>query len=122
MKKRGWALFIAAGMMMTFGAVFSAGAAEPLAEDMIYFFTKDRCPYCQQASSYIKETYPDLAVSFKNVADKKNIDLLIVCADKFGLDKRRLGTPLICMGNTVVLGWSDEEKARFDSAVKAFLK
>ena len=91
-------------------------------ENTIYFFTNDMCPYCNQAAFYIKQQYPDLEVSFKNIADEENMTLLMACADKFQLDKRRLGTPLICMGDTYVLGWSDAEKAKFDTAVKAFLK
>ena len=109
-------------VLLGVGLLLFRPKTELIQEDIIYFFTKDMCPYCHQATAYITEQYPHLEVSFKNIADEENMTLLMACADKFQLDKRRLGTPLICMGDTYVLGWSDAEKAKFDTAVKAFLK
>ena len=37
------------------------------------------------------------------------------CAEKFNIDKRELGTPLICMGNNYILGWSKNAGIQFDS-------
>ena len=93
-----------------------------LDNDKIYFFTKTNCPYCQKAEQYISETYPALKVEYMNVKSTQNQALFAKCARKSGIPKSQWGTPLICMGNNVFLGWSEKIKTKFDESVKDFQK
>ena len=52
----------------------------------------------------------------------QNQALFAKCAKKAGIPKDKWGTPLICMGNNVFLGWSDKTKAKFDELAKDFKK
>ena len=112
-------LFAALGIL--FG-VCACDKTDALSADKIYFFTKDGCSHCEHAKQYIQETYPTVSVDYQNVANQQSVDLLLVCVDKFNLDKNKLGTPLICMGDKYFLGWSEENKAGFDKAVQNFMK
>ncbi|MBR4927109.1 MAG: hypothetical protein IKY98_02150 [Alphaproteobacteria bacterium] len=114
-----------AGLMVSLGVllgVSACGQSAQLDPNKIYFFTKNGCPHCERAEQYIQATYPTLPVTYQNVAEPESMDLLLACADKFNLDKSRLGTPLICMGDKHFLGWSDENKVGFDNAVQKFVK
>ena len=51
---------------------------------------------------------------------KNNLELFIKCADKFRLDKRSLGTPLICIGNNYILGWNRDNEKKFDEYIIQF--
>ena len=42
--------------------------------------------------------------------------------DKFYLDKSKLGTPLICMGQNVILGWGEDQQKQFDEYVIIFMQ
>lgn len=95
--------------------------SDKIDNETIYFFTKDMCPYCNHAATYIATNYPQLHVEFKDITTEENMELMIACADKFKLNKRQLGTPLICMGQHYILGWSESEAKNFDSYVKDFL-
>ena len=44
---------------------------------------------------------------------------MLVCAEKFDLPQNRLGTPLICMGNNYILGWSEKAPATFEAYLKS---
>ena len=91
-------------------------------DEHIYFFTQSMCPHCNHAAAYITENYPDLKIEYLEITDPKNQDSFIACADKFYLNKRQLGTPLICMGQHYILGWSQEEQNKFDVYVKDFIE
>ena len=112
-------LIVSLGILL---GVTACGQSVQLDPNKIYFFTKNGCPHCERAEQYIRSTYPTVTVTYQNVADSESMDLLLACADKFDLDKNRLGTPLICMGDQHFLGWSDENKAGFDKAVQKFVK
>ena len=110
-------VFVSVFFSLLFAVVFPASAQEK-----IVFFTHEGCPYCQEAKSYISKKYPFLAVEYKDIAEPDNVKAILKCADTFGLNKRRLGTPLICFGSkNYVYGWSDEESEKFDKYVKEFL-
>ncbi len=97
---------------------FLQNNATVLDEQTIYFFTKPGCPYCERAESYIKQTHPNLTVEYKNVKEASAMRLMSACAEKFNLPQNRLGTPLICMGNSHILGWSQTAPAEFERALK----
>lgn len=90
--------------------------------DHIYFFTQDGCPHCAQAIDYIKQSYPNTKIEYLKIADLKNQDSFFACANKFGLNKRQLGTPLICMGQHYILGWSEDQEKQFDEFIKDFIE
>jgi len=108
--------FVFAVLLSLFAVVSPAQAQEK-----IVFFTHEGCPYCQEAKAYISKKYPFLAIEYKDIAEPANVKAILKCADTFGLNKRRLGTPLICFGSkNYVYGWSDEESENFDKYVKEF--
>ncbi len=94
---------------------------ETISPDKVYFFYSDTCPHCHDALEYINRKYPDLQISMVNVANDGGYDLLIRCAQKFKLG-RRIGTPLFCMGDKYIMGWTPQYETRFDEYVKPYLK
>ena len=80
-----------------------ASPGESLSADKIYLFYSNSCPHCHDALDYLDRNYPDLKISLVNVGN-------------------RIGTPLFCMGDNYLMGWSPETEKRFDSLVKPFLK
>ena len=91
-------------------------------DEHIYFFEQKGCPHCIHAKEYVSKKYPNLKVKYLDISQKENQAGFVACADKFGLDRKSLGTPLICMGQNFILGWSDDEQYEFDMYVKAFVK
>ena len=92
-----------------------------LQNNEIYFFYYDECPYCHDAIGYVKEKHPNLRMSMQDVKTKEGMALFEKCAEKFGLGNN-VGTPLFCIGNTYVMGWSDQNAALFEEAIEPFLK
>ncbi len=88
----------------------------------IYFFYQERCPHCHHARDYIKEKYPNLSVEYRDIAVHENLSDFWKCAEKFSLKEDVLGTPLICMGKNIIVGWSEKDKNNFDVYVKPFMK
>ncbi len=91
-------------------------------DDQIYFFTQNMCPHCNHAATFIANKYPDLKIKYLEIDTHENREAMIACADKFNVNKRQLGTPLICMGQHYILGWSEEEEKKFDEYVKDFIE
>lgn len=93
---------------------------DTIQNDIIYFFSHKGCPYCNDALTYIKNNYNSLPITILDVEHKNNLELFIKCADKFRLDKRSLGTPLICIGNNYILGWNRDNEKKFDEYIIQF--
>jgi len=91
-----------------------------LSSNRVYFFYQTTCPHCHYANEYISQKYPDLKMIKLDIRSRSNASLFLKCADKFKLNHNALGTPLICMGDHYILGWSDADKAKFDSYVQKF--
>lgn len=98
----------------------NASVRNEISNRYIYFFYQTTCPHCHHASSYIRQKYPRLKMINLDVKDPNNYNLFLKCAQKFHLSQNILGTPLICMGNNYIMGWSNTDAARFDAYVKAF--
>ena len=94
---------------------------DDLASNKIYYFYSESCSHCKEASAYINQHYPDLEMTKIDVTTKTGYDMIIKCAQKFKLGNR-VGTPLFCMGDRYVMGWSDKDAAKFDNYIKNFLK
>ena len=52
---------------------------------------------------------------------KEGFELFVKCARKFNLGNQ-IGTPLFCMGENHLMGWSPESEKEFDEYVKPFIK
>ena len=93
----------------------------PLSEDKIYFFYYNECPYCHKAIEYIDKKYPNLNMAMVNIYVGNGFELFKKCGQKFNLGNN-IGTPLFCMGDKFLMGWSDANAQRFDEYVQPFLK
>lgn len=113
------ALFITAGCDGQ-GNAAPAKEESGLADNKIYFFYYNECPFCHDAMDYINAKYPDLKITMINIHNPGGYELLVECARKFNLG-RSVGTPLFCMGNKYLMGWSDESPRQFDEYVKPYL-
>ena len=124
MKKLGLLLIatlIVAGV--SFCVSYFTGFSSKLIDDNhIYFFEQSTCPHCHHAKAYIQKTYPNVAIQYMDVQKPENQKSFFACADKFYLDQTKLGTPLICMGQNVVLGWGEDQQKQFDEYVKIFMQ
>lgn len=87
----------------------------------VYFFYYDACPFCHDALDYVNNKYPKLELTMVNISNKPGYDLFVKCANKFNLG-RNIGTPLFCMGNKHLMGWSPHSEKDFDNYIKPFLK
>ena len=87
----------------------------------IEFYTHDGCPYCAKALKYIQINYPKLPVKIYEIDIAVNMRRFVECADKFKLDRKQLGTPLICMGDRYIMGWSPENQKLFNEYVQPYL-
>lgn len=96
--------------------------ANVIKDNEIYLFYQNSCPHCHDAFQFFDSQMPDVKMNRVNVANREGWDLLLKCADKFNLDKNRLGTPLICMGNHYILGWGTDKQRQFLTYYKRFQK
>lgn len=110
--------------MLLLGLFLSGCGQKP--ETQIEFFMHDGCPYCEKALQYISANYPQLPMQVMEIGngDEKgdNLKKFITCARRFKLTGNRLGTPLICMGQHYLLGWSPENEKLFNEYAKPFMK
>ncbi len=93
-----------------------------LSADEIYFFYQNTCPHCHDAARYIKAKYPDLEVVSLDVKLPGNMRLFEKAVRKYKIDGSRAGTPLICMGDKYIMGWSKADEHQFEVYVKPYLK
>ncbi|MBR1605941.1 MAG: hypothetical protein IJ660_07560 [Alphaproteobacteria bacterium] len=89
--------------------------------EAIQFYTHEGCPYCEKALKYIQINYPKLPLQVYEIGQPANMVKFVECADKFKLDRKQLGTPLICMGENYIMGWSQENQKLFNEYVKSYL-
>ena len=94
--------------------------SQELSADKIYFFYSNYCPHCHDALNYLNSHYPDLKLSMVNVSNSNGNELLFKCAKKFKLGNQ-IGTPLFCMGDKYIMGWSEQNASQFEEYVKPYL-
>lgn len=92
-----------------------------LDSEKIYMFYSDTCSHCHNATAYIDAKYPDLEMERVDVATENGRKLLFECAAKFKLGNR-VGTPLFCMGDKYIMGWSTENARLFNRYVRTYLR
>lgn len=93
-----------------------------LRDDTIYFFSHYGCPYCNDALEFIAINFDKLNMKILDTNNREDLKLFIKCAEKFNLDKSKLGTPLICMGDKYFMGWGKEYEEEFKKYAQNFLK
>lgn len=115
--KKFFYLFIAVFLSI----VGQSQAEDEISSDKIYFFTYKGCPYCQRADEYINKTHPNLNIEKIDIYKPGGMYLFKKCAEKFNLG-RNIGTPLFCMGNDYIMGWSEDNQKRFNELSVHFIK
>jgi len=91
-----------------------------ISNNQVYFFYQTTCPHCHHAIEYVNRKYPDLKMVLVNIANHDGFSLFEKCAGKFNLTEN-LGTPLFCMGDKYLMGWSPSSEKQFDAYVQPFL-
>lgn len=91
-----------------------------LEQDKVYFFYQETCPHCKTAIDFINKTAPDLDLQIHEV-NGHGRPLFLECVHKFDLSYDNIGTPLICMGNDYIMGWSDENAEQFQQLIVPFM-
>ena len=94
---------------------------EEISPNKMYLFYSNSCPHCHSALDYINQNHPDAKITMVNIANRQGYDLFLKCAQKFNLGKR-IGTPLFCLGDNYMMGWSSENAKVFDNMVHQFNK
>lgn len=94
---------------------------EDLDDSKIYFFYQVSCPHCHDAAEDIKEKYPDLKMVSKDIKYPGNFNLFQKAVKKYNIGDTA-GTPLICLGDKYIMGWSDRNKVLFDKYVESYLE
>lgn len=110
-----------ASFLSVFSVLWSVSVlAADIKENKIYHFYQPSCPHCHEAIEYINNRYPKVDMVLVDITQgKKNFDLFSACAGKFKLGNQ-IGTPLFCMGNHYIMGWSEEQQKQFDQYIKEF--
>lgn len=99
----------------------NVAADDELAADKIYFFTHKGCPFCEMAEEYIAKNMTDVAIEHVDIDKPGGMFLFRKCVQKFKLG-REIGTPLFCMGDDYLMGWSEDNLRRFVELVERFKK
>ena len=76
---------------------------------------------CRDAIDYIDRQYPNLNMAMVNIHVGNGFELFKACGEKFRLGNS-IGTPLFCMGDKYLMGWSENNARKFDEYVKPYLK
>lgn len=95
--------------------------SEVLDDSKIYFFYQISCPHCHDAAKYIKEEYPDLKMVSKDIKYPGNFNLFQKAVKKYNIGNTA-GTPLICLGDKYIMGWSEKNRVLFDKYVESYLE
>ena len=90
-----------------------------LSADKIYFFYQATCPHCHHALEYINRTAPGVELEMVSI-DGQGRNLFIKCVEKFNLPRNEIGTPLICMGDNYIMGWSRSYEGLFDKYIEPY--
>ena len=80
----------------------------------IQFFIKKGCPFCQAAQEYLQTNFPDKKITPLDISDKNNHKKFTRCAERFKLDKEKLGTPLFCTKKAYIMGWGPNSKQKLE--------
>lgn len=75
-----------------------------------YLFWTEGCPLCSQEKSFLKgieKEYPNFKVTYLNVNQEKNAQLLKQVVEELNIENP--GLPLLVIGEKTIIGWRNEE-------------
>ncbi|MGB9726689.1 MAG: hypothetical protein ACPLXB_01170 [Minisyncoccia bacterium] len=75
-----------------------------------YIFWTEGCPLCSQEKSYLQklqEEYPNLNITYLNVAQKKNAEIFQQTTNELNIENPSL--PLLVIGENTIIGWKNED-------------
>ena len=105
------------------GRLVTAPAPEQeLLADKIYFFAHSMCVACKDDYMYLDGNHRDLNIPITDMKFHHNLELYKQCVKKFNIGNGELRLPLICMGDRYIMGWKQEDGARFEEYLKEFQK
>ena len=105
-------------VLFSFFLMPSALKAQEYDNNKIYFFYQPFCPHCHKAMDYIQTKYLDIKMELVNINEsRKHYKLFVICAGKFRLGNQ-VGTPLFCMPDSYIMGWSPEEQTKLDAYIE----
>lgn len=87
-------------------------------KEQITMYSQRGCPHCQEAIKYINKYHPSLKIEIVELNGREAIKGLYACAEKFSIEKKRVGTPLICFKNDYIMGWSNANAQKFEKLVR----
>lgn len=85
-----------------------------LSKNEVYFFYQTTCPHCHTAAEYIRANHPELKIKGLDIKMPGNMKLFQQAVKDYKIETAA-GTPLICMGNHYIMGWSSEDEKGFDT-------
>ncbi len=98
----------------------------PVTKDGFVMFSQEFCGHCHTAKAFIDQkirpAYPDLVIQDFDIASPENFELMKAYARAYHLDARRLGTPLIFVGEEMLLGWGSGASQKLEKAVAVLVK
>lgn len=119
-------------LILTLLYSFPTAAEEPniaqnnetqLLDNKIYFFAHSLCQSCRDAFIYLETRHKDLNIPITDMKERHNLELYKQCVKKFNIKNSELTLPLICMGNSYVMGWDiNSAPQSFEHALKEFRK
>ncbi len=109
-------IFIALSILL-----ISACSKTEISDDKIYLFYSKNCGYCHVAIKDIAEAHPKLEIEMVDVEKNNGYDLFVACAKKHNLGNR-IGTPLLCIADNYMMGWSKDSIYTFNAKAKNFIK
>lgn len=91
-----------------------------LQTDKIYFFAHSLCQNCKEAYIYLESRHKDLNIPITDMREHHNLELYKQCVKKFNIPNQELTLPLICMGNSYIMGWQNNSPQNFERALQEF--
>ncbi len=91
-----------------------------LQTDKIYFFAHSLCQSCKDAYIYLETRHKDLNIPITDMKEHHNLELYKQCVKKFNIPNQELTLPLICMGNTYVMGWTPQSPQTFEQSLQQY--
>lgn len=91
-----------------------------LIDNKIYFFAHSLCQSCRDAFIYFEEHHPELNIGITDMKFHHNLELYKLCVKKFNIKNSELRLPLICMGNSYIMGWNRDSGTLFEEHLRNF--
>ncbi len=107
-------------LILTTFIIVSCAKAQ-ISDDKIYLFYSQNCGYCHVAMKDIATKYPKLELELVDVAKRDGYQKMIACAKKHDLGNR-IGTPLFCIGDNYMMGWSNNSIETFGKFAQPLMK